>query len=144
MSTKIRKRPARLSNRQLIAELRRYARAVDRPFTTTEWDARPDKPIWSCTYLKRFGTWRSALQRIGLDAKPYRCTDDEVLQSIEAVASRLGRAPRPSDLQRHCRFSRNPIIRLWGNPRRACHLFGLSLAGHLTRREVLTAAPATS
>lgn len=135
--------PAR-SNRALIQGLRRFARSRNhQPFSTTQWDAWPDRPAWSATYIKRFGSWRAALSHVRLHAKAHRYSNDEVLSAMAAAHNSLRRPLRPADLLRHCPLSRTPIIRIWGNSTNACKLLNLYFAGHITRAELFTTKPTT-
>lgn len=146
------KSPKHLSNRQLLTLLRSFSKTLNhQPLTTTLWDAQPNRPVCSHTYIQRFGTWRAALKKIGHTAKAYRLTHDELLAALETAhkkarprgtANGPSRPLRPADIYRHSPISRTPLIRTWGSPLRACHLYNLYHQGHITRQELFTTGPA--
>jgi len=73
----------RYSTGDLIAELRRSARKWGRPPSESEFNNHSD--LSSSTYLRRFGSWNTALQRAGLEPRH------------ESSSSRVGAALPPPD-----------------------------------------------
>src|ERR1017187_3393212 len=52
----------------------------------------------STTFEKRFGSWSSALARVGIEKKNVRAlTEDELIANIESLWLQLGRQARKSD-----------------------------------------------
>ena len=134
----------RLSDRDILDGLRRFAR-LHGPgsFTTTQFDAWRAKPFTSPTVARRFGSWRAALSRIGIQAaRPRTYSPEELIANLERVWRSLGRRPGAKALARRGRISKDPYQRLWGSVERAGRLLAAHHRGEVTRDQLLRAGPA--
>jgi hypothetical protein len=90
----------RLSREDLIEALHKLAERVGR--TPIEYDTYdyPDIPSHTI-FVKRFGTWREALQAAGIPLNPqYMGYDPEdLLEHLRTVAEGLGRTPTQAELR---------------------------------------------
>lgn len=130
---------SRYSERELLASLREFARLVGwRRFTAREFHAwRGPRPGVN-TVLKRFGSWRAALRKIGIRgvrAREYSAA--ELVERLELVWRKMGRAPGAAELVERGGLSITAYKRRWGSVRRACALVAGYHAGRVTRGELL-------
>jgi hypothetical protein len=130
---------SRYSDRELLAALREYARLVGwRRFTAREFNAWRGPRPGVITVLKRFGSWRGALMKIGIRgvrAREYSAA--ELVERLETVWRKMGRAPGAAALVERGGVSINAYKRRWGSVRRACALVAGYHAGRVTRGELL-------
>ena len=131
----------RHSELDVLAGLRRYVE-VHGPgyFTGRQFNAWKGRPFCSPTVIKRFGSWRNGLSRIGVDgARPRTYDAEELMTHLERSWRALGRRPGAKGLARVGRIGKAPYERLWGSLRRACELLAAHHRGELTREELLRA-----
>src|SRR5262245_14365493 len=87
----------------IVAELQRVAALVKSPFLTKKVFDRHGK-VHSSTICTRFGTWKQALLKAGLEGRSaqtpealtaiyQRFTDDELLKEIRLVATKMNGKP---------------------------------------------------
>jgi hypothetical protein len=88
---------SRISKEDLIDELQTAALALERPPTIEEMD---DVGICSSgTFIRRFGSWRNALQAVPVQHPRY--TTEELLESVLTAADELGHMPSTSEYDAH-------------------------------------------
>jgi hypothetical protein len=86
-------RPLDYSNEALLIEIRRVASLIDKPLSRKLFDE--NSKYNSCAIFKRFGSWRNALIKAGLDKenlsiKNYGLTKDELIEEIKRISKILG------------------------------------------------------
>lgn len=102
VSAKMRAQTARrLTNDQLLVELRRIADHSGRPYVTGH-DLRAGSPVNKSAFVYRFGSWPAALAAAGLIVAPRgkHYTDDDLAANLRTVINVYGRTPRLSELDR--------------------------------------------
>ncbi|MDR0910353.1 MAG: HNH endonuclease [Spirochaetaceae bacterium] len=87
-------RPIDYSDEALLAEIRRVALLVDKPLSGSKFD-KNSKYSFS-TIQKRFGGWKNALEKAGLDDsyiynENEEITKDRLINELHKVAEKLGR-----------------------------------------------------
>jgi hypothetical protein len=117
----------RLSNDELVAEMKRVHAAVGRAVLTTVDFDHYSKTTSSAGVRNRFGTWKSALQAAGIPQSEManRCwTEEECFENIATVWTQLGRQPTYQEM-----FSPPSTIKgkayetRWGTWRKALRAF---------------------
>ncbi len=96
ISEKVRlKQSRRLTNVQILEELRRIARLLDKKEITTEDIGRNSKIIGSKIIKGRFGSWRAGVEKAGLRVSRHgiRWADDEYFENLLNVWTHYGRQP---------------------------------------------------
>lgn len=130
---------SRYTDRELLGSLRAFARVVGgRRFTAREFQAWRGPRPGSATILKRFGSWRVALGKIGIKGvrgREYPAA--ELVGALERVWKKMGRPPGAVELARRSGYSINAYKRRWGSVRRACEMVAAYHAGRMTRAELL-------
>ena len=123
----------------LLEGLRRYAAAHGgRPFRMKDFRSWKDRPFEPNTVRRRFGTWREALRRIGVEgARVSKYDAADLMENLEDVWRRHGRRPSFSHLQRMGRCGWQPYCRRWGSVRGACARLAAFHRGEMTREEML-------
>ncbi|WP_327052844.1 homing endonuclease associated repeat-containing protein [Halomicrococcus gelatinilyticus] len=94
----------RLSDEDLLGEVRRLAAVLHRPPTTTEMDEFGEYS--PSTYRRRFGSWADALAAAGLDpderhrgSATGKIGERALLDDLRSLADDLGRSPTAEDVQ---------------------------------------------
>ncbi|MBN2021255.1 MAG: HNH endonuclease [Pirellulales bacterium] len=107
----------RLQDDELLEDLRRCAKAIGGDtIETSEYDKIGK--AHSCTFRRRFGSWRSALERAGLQPGIWRVgiTDEALFENIRSLWMSLGRQPRRSELGLlGSQFSGKPYAKRFGS-----------------------------
>jgi hypothetical protein len=95
------KRPAKnASDRQLLDEVLLVARQLGTSsITREEFEAHSEFSAYAIS--QRFGSWRAALKRIGLQPGPLgrRYTDEECFENLLSVWTHYGRQPRHDEMK---------------------------------------------
>jgi hypothetical protein len=95
------KRPARnVSDQQLLDELLSTARQVGES-TITKEEFEANSEFNADAIVKRFGSWRAALQLVGLQPVPLgkRYTDEECFENLLQVWTHYGRQPQHDEMR---------------------------------------------
>lgn len=101
-------RPSKIPKDKLLSQLRQVANNLGRPPTIQELDEKDNTPN-SSTYITRFGTWITALERAGLETKysherraadqrNKELSDEQLLDDLESFAARLNHTPTVSEM----------------------------------------------
>ncbi len=109
VSQKMRHQPAmKLSNDELIAELKRVHSLVRKTYLTTD-DFNRHSITSEDAVRSRFGSFRKGLEVAGIAPRPYKlrqCTDAQCFENLATVWTHFGRAPQyremfepPSEIQ---------------------------------------------
>jgi len=128
-----------LSDSQLIESLEKYSQFVEgRFFSTTEYDKWKDKNGHSSTIVSRFGSWRKALQIIGVDGGREReYTAEELVENLENIWKELKFPPGKRQLSNYGqKISERPYKRLWGSVQFACEQIALFHQGKISREQL--------
>lgn len=119
-------RPARgMSDAAILDALRAHARALGRGRLTTA-DLKDHPFLCAQTVGRRFGRWRDAMARAGLEpGRPAGgFSAEECFENLLAVWTHLGRAPRAHEMYRApSRIGSAAYRRRWGRWRRALEAF---------------------
>jgi 5-methylcytosine-specific restriction endonuclease McrA len=108
---------------------------------TRDFEAWPHRKCSSSTILLRFGTWREAMERIGVHGVKARAyPPGDLIRELERVWTELGRAPGEGSWLRTARFSLGAYKRIWGSLRRCCDMLTAYRDGRITREQLLTGA----
>lgn len=135
----LRARRVYVTDEAILAGLRRYARKVGgRRFGTKEWDAWRGKPCGVATVVARYGSWRAALAKVGVeDGRARSYSAEELVANLEAVWKKLRRPPGTVAMGRLGKCSAGPYLRHWGSVREACEAVAAYHAGEISREELL-------
>lgn len=135
-------RNPRLSDEELLAGLREYARRVKgRRFPYVEFDRWEARPFCAATVLTRFGSWRVALGMVGIAGVRAREYDAaELLEEFERLWSDAGRRPTDRMVLDESRFSINAFRNKWRTVKRLGDLVSRYKRGEISRAAVLRAA----
>ena len=124
----------RLSDAQLLDDLRRVARRLKRP-TVAFLEYRTLGKYAPRTLQHRFGTWNAALRRAGLCVRASQCHRTELLLNLKRVWDALGRAPTKADMRPPLSaFSNHPYQRVFGGWRKGILAFTAWVHGREAQR----------
>ena len=96
-----RKRPAKnISDQQLLDELLSVSRRLGKPSVTKE-EFKAHSEFSAGAISQRFGSWRKALQLVGLQPVPLgkRYTDEECFENLLQVWTHYGRQPQHDEMK---------------------------------------------
>lgn len=91
-----------ISDRELLDEISRMADVLHRPPTSTEMDELGEYGL--STYLRRFDSWKDALEAAGVGPadrpreRSNRIQKETLLDDLRALAAELGRPPTAEDM----------------------------------------------
>lgn len=90
-----------VTDNELIADLKRIALEIDKKSVTRDICDEKGK-YHSTTYIRRFGSWYSALEKAGLEKTrtPMNLPEEELFQNLEEIWIKLGRQPKYSEVQK--------------------------------------------
>lgn len=94
----VRPNNTRISNEELLDEIRLMAMAFERPPTSEEMTAVGEYSV--STYVDRFGSWVNAVRDAGLEParELHSYRRDDLLDELVQVTEELGRAPTRTEL----------------------------------------------
>ena len=130
----------RITDNQMLDSLKQFYSIRNEPFTTADYDAWDEKACTSQAISRRFGSWRKALQIIGISygvqANTY--TVQELLDNLELVWRELGYPPGKRKLAQYgYRISERPYINRWGSVAKACQQLKLYKEGKIKEAQLL-------
>lgn len=116
---------SRVSDSEIISDLRRIAQLLERgTVTTKEYDVHGQYS--TSTIEKKFKTWNNALKSAGLQLSNRRdITEVELFENLEEVWIRLGKQPAARDLKRNSKFGATTYIRRFDGWNKALSAFAL-------------------
>lgn len=96
---------SRVPTESLISDLESVADELGRSFTKNEYDEHGTYS--SGTVQRRFDSWNTALEEIGLEPNiRFDVDEDELLSEIERLADEIGRTPTSEEMREDGKFSR--------------------------------------
>jgi hypothetical protein len=109
---------------ELIGELRRVARLLDRSSVTIDQFNEHAK-FHGTTISRRFGSWLNALNAAGLQpTRNLHITSDQLLENLVSVWLKLGRQPKYQDLRKaNSTYSSGTYENRFGTWRKALEAF---------------------
>lgn len=129
-----------LSDDELIDSIRKYADIVgNRYFSVKEYDNWIDKQGSGMTIIRRFGSWRKALGKIGINnVRARKYSPEELIDNLEQIWRQLGYPPSRRNIGKHgFEISEGPYERIWGSVRAACAALADYKMGKITEKELL-------
>lgn len=118
------------TDEELLERLKIFEREVGRPPKVEDFKNDPKYPSLS-TYIRRFGSWNSALQVAGLHTitgGSNKYTAKELLEFLGKFEKEEGRSPRAEDFINNPKYpSIRPYIDRFGSWQKALRLVGLDI-----------------
>lgn len=140
LDTNYGKRGQLYTNRQLLEYLKKFYEDNGRVPFHYDFNNNPKYPSFN-TYIDHFGSWNSAIEKVGLQVNRFtNMTDEELLGSLRQFYEENGRVPSHRD------FNNNPIypsfgvfIDRFGSWNNALEITGLQINrfSHTTDEELL-------
>jgi len=132
----------RISDEKMLESLQRFYddKSGKKPFTTTEYDNWPSRLCHSGTISERFGGWRKALKKIGIEkgVQPREYESEELMDNLEKIWRTLGYPPGKRKLSKlGYGISERPYINRWGSVKNACALLSRYKNGEITENDLL-------
>jgi len=130
----------RVTDEEMIESLKEFHLKICRKFTTVEFDAWEKKRCCSQSIFRRFGSWRSALLKIGIErgVQAHTYTAEELLDNLDMIWRELGYPPGKRQLVgRGYGISERPYINRWGSVRSACEKLKLFREGKINQDALL-------
>jgi hypothetical protein len=130
----------RLSDEELMGALQTAAETFGGSyFATTKYDGLPGKRPCSQTIIDRFGSWKKALELIGIPGGREKLyPTEQLIENLESIWKQLGFPPGKRQIASHgAKISERPYIRHWGSVRSACVALAAFHNGSLSREQLL-------
>lgn len=130
----------RLSDEELILALQAAAESFGAHyFSSTQYDSLAGKRPHSATVIDRFGSWKKALELIGISGgRERRHSADQLILNLEAVWKELGFPPGKRQIATlGAKISESPYKRYWGSVRSACEALAAFHNGSISREQLL-------
>jgi hypothetical protein len=92
------------------------------------------------TISNRFGGWRNALRKIGIEkgVQAYEYTAKELIDNLEIVWRTLGYPPGKRRLREYgYGISERPYVNRWGSVRNACRLLAKYYKGEISETDLI-------
>lgn len=97
--------------------------------------------VCSATIIERMGTWKRALESVGLHGStPRRLRVEDLIAEMERVWKKVGASPQKVDVRRLSRHSPYAFEKRWGTVRRCCESIAAYRNGKLTRAQLIATA----
>jgi HNH endonuclease/Homing endonuclease associated repeat len=131
----------RLSDEELVLALQTAAESFGANyFTSTQYDSLSGKRPHSATVIDRFGSWKKALELIGISGgRERRHSAEQLILNLEAVWKELGFPPGKRQIATlGAKISESPYKRYWGSVRSACEALAAFHNGSISREQLLT------
>ncbi len=129
----------KISNPEILNSLKEFYEVIGKSFTTTEYNEWSSKLCHSNTVMRRFGTWRKALESAGIEEKVEgKYTTKELLDNLELVWRELGTRPSRRNISKYgYGISERPYKDRWGSLNEVCRLFSEYMSGNITEQRLL-------
>jgi hypothetical protein len=133
----------RIPDQVLLSALQRFAETFPRGHhRRQDFDTWSERPCNSVTVSTRFNGWRNALWQVGLtSARSGHYSPEDLIQILEEVWVKVGRAPGHGVLRKVGRISGQLYIRHWGSLENARSLFARYKRNEISRAELLAPVP---
>jgi 5-methylcytosine-specific restriction endonuclease McrA len=131
----------RLSDNDLIEALIKSAEEFGGEyFSSTQHDSLPGRRPHSATIIDRFGSWKKALQIIGIEGgRQKRHDPSELIENLEQIWKEIGYPPGKRQIKKHgLGISETPYKRYWGSVRGACEALAAFHSGLISREQLLS------
>jgi hypothetical protein len=130
----------RLSDEELITALQAAADSFGAGyFTTSQYDSLTGKRPHAGTIIDRFGSWKKALELIGISGgRERQHSAEQLILNLEAVWKELGFPPGKRQIATlGANISETPYKRYWGSVRSACEALAAFHNGKISRDQLL-------
>lgn len=130
----------RLSDEDLVVALQAAAEAFGgNYFTSTQYDRLSGKRPHSATAIDRFGSWKKALELIGISGgRERRYSAESLILNLEAVWKKLGYPPGKRQIATlGSKISESPYKHHWGSVRSACEALVAYHNGSISKEQLL-------
>lgn len=131
----------RLSNEELLASIKNAAENFggNYYFSTIDYDKLSGRNPHSSTIIERFGSWKNALARIGInDGRVRRYSPEELIDNLERAWRELGYPPSKRQINKLAdKISEAPYKKHWGSVRTACETLASFHENYISRDELL-------
>ena len=129
----------RIPSAEILASLREFGKKRrGRAFTKAEWDAWPKRRCDGSVVNRRFGSWRGALELVGIKGgRRWGYRADELVRLLEDVWREVGHPPGVRLLRIRGGVSPAPFVRHWGSLRRVYERVAAFHAGKITREDLM-------
>jgi len=108
----------------LVEELSRIAKSGKRTILTFDRYRKLGGKYSRGVFQRHFGSWKAALQSVGLHDGDYgRYSDEELFEEMQRLWEKYGRQPRREDMDRDGNFSAKPFEKRFGGWTQAVHAF---------------------
>lgn len=130
----------RLSDEDLVLALQAAAESFGaKYFTSTQYDSLPGKRPHSATVIDRFGSWKKALELIGISGGRQRQhSAEQLILNLEVIWKELGFPPGKRQIATlGAKISESPYKRYWGSVHSACEALAAFHNGNISREQLL-------
>lgn len=130
----------RLSDEDLVLALQAAAESFGaKYFTSSQYDSLSGKRPHSTTIIDRFGSWKKALELIGISGgRERQHSAEQLISNLEAVWKELGFPPGKRQIATlGAKISESPYKRYWGSVRSACEALAAFHNGSISREQLL-------
>lgn len=137
----------KFTDKELLSSLKEYADMVGgRYFLESEYDKWKDKKATAATISQRFGSWKKALQTLGIiGGKEFRYTPEELISNLEGIWKELGYPPGKRKISElGLKISESPYKRIWGSVQSACEYIAKHHSGKISKEDLLKGAILTN
>jgi 5-methylcytosine-specific restriction endonuclease McrA len=109
-------------------------------FTSTQHDNFPESRPHSSTIIERFGSWKKALQLIGIEGgRQRRHAPSDLIENLEQIWKEIGYPPGKRQIKNlGMGISETPYKRYWGSVRGACEALAAYHSGSISREKLLS------
>ena len=129
--------PAKVSRRDLLAELHRLAEELGRTPTRNAMNEHGEYS--RSPYDTEFGSWNEALAAAGFEVnKPVKLDREDLLAELERLADEIGESPTMADMRDRGRYSDRAYKREFGTWNDALRAAGLDVNKRHDVKETLT------
>jgi 5-methylcytosine-specific restriction endonuclease McrA len=115
---------AKLTEDELVGELRRVADKIGESPSVAQMETLGRR--YPSIYIKRFGSWNSAIEAAGLDPtpQPSLIEKETLLTELQKVIDSISGVPTAGEFEKHSEYSRGPYFREFGSWNEAIRALG--------------------
>lgn len=125
---------ARIATERMLATLKEIATIAPNGCVTRKFFDE-NAPFTSCSVIRRFGTWKNAIQTAGINLSKHghRYSDNECFENLLRVWTKLGRQPKYREMNNEpSTIKAKPYVTRWGSWRNALRAFADSMNSNAT------------